>query len=275
MLVLDQLSKAFYDPGRGPVQALAGVTATLAPGVVALMGANGAGKSTLLRCLAGLMRPDGGAIHLDGVDVLTRPQELRRRLGYLAAGTRLYPRLSAREMLAYAGGFAGLHGAALASRIGAMCEAFALDEFLDSRCEALSTGQAQRVNLARTLLADPDLLILDEPTTGLDLVAARQVIDTVRASIRPGRLIIIATHVVAEAEALAERLLVLRQGRLVHDGPPSALGSAAALAEAVLGLVRGTMAGNGGAPQQVTALPDPYPLADPLPQPQGPGAAAT
>jgi sodium transport system ATP-binding protein len=232
------VSKSFYDPGRGEVRAVAGVTCTLDDGVTALVGANGAGKSTLLRLIATLLTPDAGRVALDGRDSRDQAQAIRARLGYLSTTTRLYPRFTARELLEYVGGLFPIPPAALAARIDAMVAAFALDEFLHQRIAGLSTGQLQRLNLARTLLPDPDLLILDEPTTGLDLVAADQLVAAVRGVRRPGRLIIMATHIVREVELLADRLLVMRQGRLVYDGAPDRLGSGESLAQAILGQLR-------------------------------------
>ena len=237
MLVLHHLRKSFFDPGRGEVRAIDDLDLTLQPGVTALVGANGAGKSTLLRLITTLLVPDAGTITWDGVDVAARPEDLRRRLGYLSTTTRLTPRLTAREVLRHIGALYGLEGAELESRIAFQTAAFGLERVLDQRLDGLSTGERQRVNLARTLLADPDLVVLDEPATGLDLVAAAQVQAAVRAARREGRLILLATHHLDEVEALADRLLVLRQGRLAYDGPPAGLGQGEGLRQAVLALM--------------------------------------
>lgn len=233
MLHLSELTKHFYDPGRGPVAAVDGIDVRLSDGTVAIVGANGAGKSTVLRCIAALLQPDSGGIVFDDIDVCRQPE----RMGYLSTTTRLYPRLTAREHLSYAGGFYGLRGAALASGIARVSEHFGLQAILDQRCEGLSTGQAQRVDLARALLTDPDLLVLDEPTTGLDIQAARRVIETVAAARRPGRLILLSTHLMHEVEELADRVLVLAAGRLAFDGTPSELAGAGDLHQAVYRLV--------------------------------------
>jgi len=242
MLVLDQVCKSFYDPGRGEVKAVDQVDLVLHEGVVALVGANGAGKSTLLRLVATLLKPDTGRVVFAGLDTRSHAARVRARLGYLSTTTRMYPRFTSLELLRYAGGFFPLAPAELEVRLTQMIAAFGLEEFLHQRTAGLSTGQLQRLNLARTLLPDPDLLILDEPTTGLDVVAANLVIEAVRAARRPGRLIVIATHIMREVELACDRLIVLRRGRLVHDGVPSALGSGEALEQAVLRLLTGDTA---------------------------------
>ncbi len=224
MLRLAAVTKSFYDRGRGEVRAVDGITVELAAGVCALIGANGAGKSTLLRLVTTLLMPDAGQVLVAGLDTRTQAEAIRRRLAYLSSTTRIYQRLTGRELLRYVGGFFDLGGVTLDRRIAEMAHTFALDAFLDQRLEGLSTGQLQRVNLARTLLPDPDLLVLDEPTTGLDVLAARALVDAVLAARRPGRLILIATHVLREVELCADRMLVLRQGRVVFDGVPSGLG---------------------------------------------------
>ena len=237
MLSCQGLSKSFYDPGRGEVRAVNGINLELPGGVVALVGANGAGKSTLLRMVATLLQPDSGHIRVAGHDTQTAAEAVRKRIGYLSTSTRLYPRLTAREMLAYVGGFFGMEATHLDERIAVVSELFALEDFIDQRCDGLSTGQAQRVNLARTLLPDPDLLVLDEPTTGLDLVAARRVVDAVQSARRDDRLIIIATHVMAEVEELAERMLIMDRGQIVFDDTPARLGSGVDFAHAVHGYI--------------------------------------
>jgi sodium transport system ATP-binding protein len=233
MLLLDGVAKSFYDRGRGEVRAVDGITVELAGGVCALIGANGAGKSTLLRLITTLLMPDRGRVVVDGLDTRTHAEAIRRRLAYLSSTTRMYQRLTGRELLRYVGGFFALEGAALARRIAEVSETFALASFLDQRIEGLSTGQLQRVNLARTLLPDPDLLVLDEPTTGLDVLAARSLVEAVLAARRPGRLILIATHVLREVEVCADRLLLLRRGRVVFDGAPGDLGSGTTFEAAV------------------------------------------
>src|ERR1043165_1591707 len=243
MLRLDAVAKSFYDRGRGEVRAVDGISVEFPPGVCALIGANGAGKSTLLRLITTLLMPDRGRVLLDGLDTRHDAERIRRRLAYLSSTTRIYQRLTGRELLRYVGGFFDLTGAALEERIAAMAATFDLDTFLDQRIEGLSTGQLQRVNLARTLLPDPDLLVLDEPTTGLDVLAARSLVEAVLAARRPGRLILIATHVLREVELCADRLLVLAQGRVVHDGAPAALGTGAGFEAAVHAYLRPRGAG--------------------------------
>lgn len=233
MLALESVEKSFYDPGRGEVRAIDGVTLAIGEGVTALIGANGAGKSTLLRLVTTLLSPDRGRVLVDGLDTRSHAQAIRSRLGYLSSTTRMYPRLTGRELLAYSGGFFGLRGAQLEVRVAAMNGLFDLGVFLDQRIDTLSTGQLQRINLARTLLSDPDLLILDEPTTGLDVLAARAVVEAVRAARRPGRLILFATHVLREVELAADHLLVMRSGRLAYSGPPQGLGAGEGLELAV------------------------------------------
>ena len=237
MLRFEQVSKRFHDPGRGVVQALAAVDLELTDGCCALVGANGAGKSTLLRLAAGLMLPDAGRVLVDGRDTRDAGAELRERMAWVPAGTRLAPRLTVREVLRFAGGCHGWSGARLTARIAAMCDLFGLAPFLDQRCGGLSTGQAQRAVLARALLPEPRLLLLDEPTTGLDVVVTHQVAAALRAARGPGRLILFTTHDLRQVELLADRLLVLAHGRLRHDGAPAALGSGSVLEDAVHGLL--------------------------------------
>jgi sodium transport system ATP-binding protein len=224
MLELTAVRKTFFDRGRGPVAAVDDVNLNLSAGVCALVGANGAGKSTLLRLITTLLMPDAGTITLHGLSTATHADQIRRKLAYLSSTTRMYQRLSGRELLRYVGGFFSLTGAALEQRIAEVSDTFALSTFLDQRIEGLSTGQLQRINLARTLLPDPELLILDEPTTGLDVLAAQALITAVQQAKRPGRLIIIATHILREVEQCAETLVIMRQGRVMYHGPPAALG---------------------------------------------------
>ncbi len=233
MLILDGVRKSFYDPGRGEVRAVDGVDLQFNDGVTAIMGANGAGKSTLLRLIATLLIPDAGRVLVDGIDTTIDADAVRRRMGYLSTSTKLYQRLTTREMLVHVGGFYGLTAAQLTERISVQNRLFQLDAFLEQRLEGLSTGQMQRVNLARTLLADPPLLILDEPTTGLDVLAAAQVVESVQQARRPGRLVLYCTHVPAEVEATADRLVLIRDGRVAWDGIPRDLGSGDAFAAAV------------------------------------------
>jgi sodium transport system ATP-binding protein len=201
MLHLDGVGKSFYDRGRGEVRAVDGISVELADG------------------------PDRGRVLVDGLDTRSQAEAIRRRLAYLSSTTRMYQRLSGRELLRYVGGFFDLQGATLEQRIAEVTETFSLGLFLDQRIEGLSTGQLQRINLARTLLPNPDLLVLDEPTTGLDVLAARALVDAVLAARRPERLILLATHVLREVELCADRVLLLRRGRVVFDGAPAELGT--------------------------------------------------
>jgi sodium transport system ATP-binding protein len=203
----------------GRVDALRGVSLRVSPGeVYALLGPNGAGKTTALRCIAGLLRPSSGTALVDGRDVRIEPLEVRRRIGFLSASMGLYERLTPRELIQFFGRLHGVPEEVLDRRIDALVATFAMEPFARRGCGTLSTGQRQRVSLARTLVHDPPALILDEPTLGLDVLSGQAIYDFVADARTRGRAVLFSTHHMSEVELLADRVGILAGGRLVEEG---------------------------------------------------------
>lgn len=208
----------------GTVTAVRDLTLEVRAGeVYALLGPNGAGKTTALRCLATLLTPTSGTASIDGVDVTESPVVARTRLAFLAASMGLYERLSARELITYFGQLHGLAAPRLGRRVEEMVELFGIGPFGDRLCGRLSTGQRQRVSLARALVHDPPALILDEPTIGLDVLSGQTIYDFIESERECGKAVLFSTHQMGEVELLADRVGVLRGGTLVAEGTPDDL----------------------------------------------------
>jgi len=213
------LTKTFSDPRRGEVRALVGLDLECHFGeIYGLLGPNGAGKTTTLRILATILAPSAGTARVAGADVAREPLEVRRRIGFLSTGTGLYPRLTARETLRYFGGLHGIEPEALEARIEELIDTFDLRQIADGRCESFSTGQRQRVSIARAVLHDPPVLILDEPTTGLDVLASSAMIAFVESRRQAGTCVLFSTHTLSEAERLCDRIGVIDRGTLLAAG---------------------------------------------------------
>jgi ABC-2 type transport system ATP-binding protein len=203
---------------HGATLAVAGVDLTVDGGeIVGLLGVNGAGKTSLVEAIAGLAPPDEGAITIAGIDAVADPRAARRACGLALQATGLPPRLTVAETLALFAGLAG--GVATAGLI----ERFGLEDKRDARCETLSGGQRQRLGLALALIGDPPLLILDEPTAGLDPAIRADVHDLIVSLRSAGRAILITTHDMAEAQRLCDRVIVMAAGRIVAEGAPQQL----------------------------------------------------
>ena len=230
--LLDSVSKSF-----GDVHAVVELSLSIARGeIYGLLGPNGAGKTTALRMLAGLLSPTSGRALLAGHAAQTA--RAKRELGYLSGSTGLFGRLTPREVLGYFGQIHGLSRVQIRERLPTLAQALALDDILDRRCEVLSTGERQRVSIARAVLHDPAVLILDEPTNGLDVLASRFLRDFVRKERDRGKAVLFSTHYLAEAELLCDRVGFLHHGRLLAQGTPAEIrGSASTLEEAFLVLV--------------------------------------
>jgi sodium transport system ATP-binding protein len=203
----------------GAFAAVRELSLRVAPGeVYALLGANGAGKTTALRCLATLLAPTEGTASIAGFDVRKEPLEVRRRLGFLAASMGLYARLSARELLAYFARLQGVEEGAVAARVEEVVDRFGIGEFADRLCGRLSTGQRQRVSIARATVHDPPALVLDEPTLGLDVLSGEAIYRFIADSRERGRAVLFSTHHMSEVELLADRVGILAAGRLAAEG---------------------------------------------------------
>jgi sodium transport system ATP-binding protein len=219
MIEARSLTKLFSDKKRGQIRAVDGVSFTCRPGqIYGLLGANGAGKTTTLRLLATLLQPTSGGATVAGFDVRTQPEKVRANIGFLATSTALYGRLTARETIAYFGRLNGLSTAQIATRTRQLADELALHEFLDRRVEKFSTGMKQKTSIARTLVHDPAVLILDEPTLGLDVMAARTIVRFVRECRDRGKTVIYSTHVMSEVEKLCDLIGIIHHGRLVAEG---------------------------------------------------------
>lgn len=219
MIRFSELTKRY-----GPLTAVRRLTLQVSPGeVYALLGPNGAGKTTALRCLATLLTPTSGSAQVCGVDVRADPLGARRRIAFLSSSMGLYERLSARELITYFGHLHGLQGSALETRVEAMIRLFGMSDFEHRLCGKLSTGQRQRVSLGRALVHDPPVLILDEPTLGLDVLSGRTIHDFIAKERERGKTILFSTHQMEEVDLLADRVGILRQGELVAEGTPAEL----------------------------------------------------
>ena len=208
----------------GATRAVDQVSFAVEPGeVVGLLGPNGAGKTTTLRVLAGLLRPAAGRTRINGVDMQVDPLAARRQLGFLTASTGLYERLTGREMLQTFGRLQQLDEATLEARITALCEELELKPFLDKRCGALSSGQKQRVNIARAVVHDPLAYVLDEPTATLDPLASRDILELVQRAQARKKAVLFSTHRMEEAEYLCDRLVFMRAGKVVARGTSAEL----------------------------------------------------
>ncbi len=218
-LVAHTLARKF-----GNVQAVDGVSFEVQPGqVVGLIGANGAGKTTLMRILATLDLPDRGTVHLGGVNIVERPTFVRRRLGWMPDHVGIYRDTTVGDYLDFYARAHGFHGAELVRRLGDVIEFTELGTLLDRPADAVSKGQMQRLSLARTLLNDPEFLILDEPAAGLDPKARLEFKNLVRLLRERGKTLLISSHILSELGEMCDSLLFMDRGRMVHHGDTDSL----------------------------------------------------
>jgi sodium transport system ATP-binding protein len=213
------LTKVFRDKKRGEIRAVDNVSFVCKPGqIYGLLGANGAGKTTTLRMLATILEPTDGTAVVCGHDVVDDPQKVRANVGFLSAATALYPRLTAQEMVEYFGRLNGLDDSTLKKRVDDIFRRLDMDSFRDRRCDKLSTGMKQKTSIARTLIHDPQVMIFDEPTIGLDIMTARTIIGFIRECRERGKTVIFSTHVMSEVEKLCDTIGIIQSGKLLAEG---------------------------------------------------------
>jgi ABC-2 type transport system ATP-binding protein len=210
-LAITGVHKSYRD-----VSALRGVDLEIEPGeIVALLGANAAGKTTLISIAAALCRPDAGGVWVDGVNMLTHPERGRRSLGVATQETGVYPTLSVRDNLRFFGELVGLRRKMLVERLESVAEAFGLSAVLDRETRVLSLGEVRRLHTAMIMLGRPPLLLLDEPTTGVDVGTRARMLELVRDLAMDGSAVCYSTHYLVEAEQLGASVAVLHHGRIV------------------------------------------------------------
>jgi sodium transport system ATP-binding protein len=219
MIQADGLAKVFQDKKRGPVRALDGVSFEVKAGeIVGILGPNGAGKTTVLRLLATVLQPTGGTASVAGYDIRTQAAQVRSQIGFLSGDMGLYGRLTPREILAFFGTLGGMEPAALRARVDEVIGLLEMESYADTRAEKLSTGMRQRAAIGRTIVHDPPVLILDEPSYGLDVPTARLIENFILQARNQGKCIVFSTHVMEEAEYLCDRIVVIHEGRVRITG---------------------------------------------------------
>ncbi|HET9782217.1 MAG TPA: ATP-binding cassette domain-containing protein [Candidatus Dormibacteraeota bacterium] len=206
--------------------------------IFGLLGPNGAGKTTTLRVICTLLAPDAGAVEVLGFDTRAAPREVRRRVGVVTAEIGVYPRLTARENIAYFAELTGMVDGEMTSRVDGVMERLDMRSFADQRAESLSSGQKQKVAIARAIVHDPPVLMFDEPTSNLDVLASREIREFMVESRGRGKCVIFSTHVLHDAERLCDRVAIIHQGRIVASGTTAEVkGAHSELEDSFLALV--------------------------------------
>ena len=213
-VTVDRLEKTL-----GKTKVLRGISFEANSGeIFGLLGPNGAGKTTTLRIICTLLAPDVGSVEVLGFDTRTAPEEIRRRVGVVTAEIGVYARLSARENITYFAELSGVVGGELARKVDAVIDRLDMGSFAKQRAESLSSGQKQKVAIARAIVHDPEILMFDEPTSNLDVLASREIRNFMVESRERGKCVIFSTHVLHDAERLCDRVTILHEGTVVASG---------------------------------------------------------
>ena len=213
MIVVDDIHKAF-----GKIRAVRGVSFDAPDGkITGLLGPNGAGKSTTLRVLYTVLKPDSGAATIDGVDVINDSLAARQRIGALPHGAGLYPHLTARENIAYYAQLCGLDKDSIEARVESIIDLLEIGDFADRRTKGFSQGQRTKVALARALVHNPQNVILDEPSNGLDVMATRSLRELILKLKNSGRCVLFSSHVMQEVAALCDDIVIIANGQVAID----------------------------------------------------------
>ena len=215
---IENLVKVYRDRARGEVRAVDDISLRCRPGeILGLLGPNGAGKTTTLRTVSTVLEPTSGSVRVMGMDTVVHPVEVRRSIGFYSSTTALFPRLTPRETLTFFAEINGFSGS-VRQRVEGLIQQMEISGYADVRVEKLSQGMKQKVSLARTVVHDPPVLILDEPTTGLDVMAAREIRKRISTLRDHGKTVLFSTHIMAEAEKLCDRIAIIHEGRLLGTG---------------------------------------------------------
>jgi sodium transport system ATP-binding protein len=219
MISVHELTKTFLTTNQEEILAVDHLTFRVSSGeVFGLLGPNGAGKTTTVRMILGLLNPTSGYAEVEGMRSSEFPEEVKRRVGLVSTSAGLYQWLSARELLLFFADLYGLPRDHAEARLVELTRLMDLGPFLDQRCSTLSTGQRQRVHLARALIHDPPIMLLDEPTRGLDVFGSQAIFDYISQLRREGRAVIVTTHRLDEAQRLCDRFGLMHHGRFVLEG---------------------------------------------------------
>ena len=245
MVEAQTLSKVFRAGGKDEVRAVDEVSFCARPGqITGLLGVNGAGKTTLMRLLSTVLRPTGGSGTVQGYNILTQAADVRQNLGFLSTSTALYGRLTGREMVDTFAGLYGFIGAERKTRVDRALARVDAEPYCERLCDTLSTGQKQRISIARALVHDPPVLLFDEPTAGLDILSAQTVLEFMESARAEGRTVILSTHIMSEVERLCDHVVVVHGGIKRAEGSTEALKALTGfdtMERAFLSLVRPTV----------------------------------
>ena len=219
MILVENLRKYF-----GEIKAVDGVDFQIEDGkITGLLGPNGSGKTTTLRMLYTLLQPDAGKVMVDGIDAWQQPLLAKASMGVVPDARGLYPRLTARENIAYFGQLQGIHGKALSQRIDELSEELEMQDFLSRPCQGFSQGQRAKVAIARAFVGDPQNLLLDEPGNGLDVMSIRALRSYLLRQKQRGKAVLLSTHIMQEVSALCDEVVVIAGGVIKATGSPQAL----------------------------------------------------
>lgn len=231
MIDVENLSKTFkvsrkmkkdVDPNDlvdGRIAALRGVSFSCRAGrVYGLLGPNGAGKTTALRVIATMLRPTGGTFRVAGHDGVREPQRVRERIGFLTGNTGLYHRLTATEMVRYYADLHGMDEETFEHRRRELFHALDMERFANQRIAQLSTGMKQKVSIVRTIVHDPDVVVFDEPTAGLDVMTSRSIVGLIRRCREEGKTVLFSTHIMSEVQQLCDDIGIIHRGRMYFSG---------------------------------------------------------
>ena len=219
MIVVRNLRKSF-----GDVKAVNGVSFEARDGeITGLLGPNGAGKTTTLRMLYSLLPPDGGEILIDGLDPTRDAMQIKRTLGVVPDSRGLYSRLTARENIAYFGELHGMSRRRIEERIGELVETLDMADFIDRRTEGFSQGQRVKVAIARAMVHEPQTVLMDEPSNGLDVMSTRALRDYIRSLRSAGHSVVLSTHIMQEVAALCDRIVIIAKGEVAANGTAAEL----------------------------------------------------